>query len=106
MDTSQLVSRKFIRADDLKQPELATILSEGYLQDSKFGRRFNLDIEVNSQQWLLTVNQTNMQTIHKLFGTESKNWLNKKVQLEAVNVLVNKEFKKMILLKPIEEMVG
>jgi len=106
MTTPPSVGSNFLKAVDLKPNDTAIIKTEADWIDSKFTKEdgtkqqqyvCTIDYESEERRLKLTVASCEELTV---FGSDSKDWIGKKIKLESVNVMVGGTMKKSIFVTP------
>jgi len=106
MTTPPSTGGNFIKAVDLKPNDTAIIKTEADWIDSKFTKEdgskqqqyvCTIDYEGEERRLKLTVASCEELTA---FGSDSKDWIGKKIKLESVNVMVGGTMKKSIFVTP------
>ena len=83
-DMSQAFSGKWMKAQDLPQPKVLTITDIEKAQFPSGSMGYSLGFEETHQR--LGLNQTNGQTLLKLYGQFSEQWAGKQIEAFATTV--------------------
>jgi len=82
----------FLRADQIKDGEVAEILSPAILYTTRFGNRRAIDVKLlrTGGIFRLNLNKTSLVNLVNAYGDESKKWVGKKIEL-VVTVIAGKK---------------
>jgi len=100
-------SKLFLRASDVEDGEVVTLLDEGTIREADFGtgrvkQVFEILVEHKGEKKLWTVNKTTLKNLVQAFGNETSKWVGKKVKLTKVKVNVRGQLKDAIVGQPIK----
>jgi hypothetical protein len=99
------MSSQFLRGEDVKSGDIATILDEGEFLDETqtgFGRAaFRIKVRLGSEEKLWTVNRTSLNNLKKAFGEDTSLWIGKKVRLETSLQNVRGQLRTVIIGFPV-----
>lgn len=106
MTTPPSAGGNFIKAVDLKLGDTAIIKTEADWIDSKFTKedgskqqQYVCNVEYNGEERRLKLTMASCEALTAL-GSDSADWMGKKVSLESVNVMVGGSMKKSIYATP------
>ena len=101
----------FLKAEDLvgktiDKPQIATIKNVSFVEASDLGfkseeGRFQLIVEFNDDTFEWLANKTSLKAIKSVYGSESNDWIGKKIGLYALDQNVSGELKKVVYAKVI-----
>ena len=97
MQVPKELYQTFLSAEDIKDGAIAIIKGEGEVKEGKFGSKLVIPVEINGEVSLLSLNTTSNRNLVTVFGTDTKNWLNKKISLSVITMLIEKKEKKVII---------
>lgn len=99
VETKDLLEGEFVNVELVKNSptKKLVILTEGEIKDSgKFGTKLTLDVEMDGKRKRWSLNKPTMESFKPFWGTDSKNWVGKSVQLMVTEM----DGKVMILGSP------
>lgn len=100
-------SKQFIRASDVEDGDIVTLLDEGGIREADFGtgrvkQVFEILVEHKGEKKLWTMNKTTLKNLVQAFGDETSKWIGKKVKLTKVKVNVRGQLRDCIVGQPIK----
>ena len=101
---------QFVRSADLKEGIVLQITTEGEIRTldregdpAKAKEVLTLGVKIDNEERLWSPNATTLKNLVKSWGDETKNWVNKLVQFQRINMLVFGEVKNVPVGFPVSE---
>ncbi len=88
------------KGTDIKNGDTITIADQGKVIDGKFGEQNVFKIKTTTGEFLMSFNQTSLNSLINEFGTESSSWVGKSVKVIAVNQNVAGKFMQVYYVAP------
>ena len=91
-DTTEALESQYVNADMVNSSESKTLVvtGEGTYEDTKFGRKLTLPVEIDSKQKMWNPNKDSIANLNSAFGTkDTKEWVGKPIDLKVVRVMGN-----------------
>lgn len=101
-----IIQTKFLKPQDFNNGEKVIILDEGEYTPTKYGERFNLNIQLRNERKTATLNNTSLKFMKDKYGSESKLWVQKEVPIFKVKQMVGNKMREIVYfgINPAEEM--
>jgi len=92
---------KFVRAKELEAGDKCKIITEPDWEDGDYGKQYCCNVDFKGDTRKLKITMASCNEIAKVYGgQDSKDWINKELNLEAIKIMVAGEVKLSILATP------
>lgn len=103
MNVSELMGEYLLPANVSQSklsPTIAKITTEGKTVEGKFGKRFEIDVEITGHAYKFRPSKTALRTISSKYGSESALWIGKYISLYAMPIAIGVEERMTIVVCP------
>jgi len=89
VDGTQAMESRYLNADTVRESKTKklVILNEGEYQESDYGLKLTLDVEIDGRTKLWRPNKDTCCNIGDKYGKETKKWIGKLVGLTVIKVM-------------------
>ncbi|MAH49120.1 hypothetical protein CMI37_25065 [Candidatus Pacearchaeota archaeon] len=105
VDATKATESEYLNADTVKElsKKKGVITSAGEYQETEWGDKLTMEIEVDGRQKKWRVNRSSAQNLKAEFGVNTDKWVGKVVNLQVINI----QGKQSVLATPVpNQMAG